>query len=128
LTAASFVLSSTALVACGDDQPAVCGSAEQLQSSFGELEDIDLTETNGLDEFKSQLETIDGDLDQLTNDAKSEFSSQADAVASTFEALEASVQAATADPTADTLAVAKTALSEFSTSVKALISDVESTC
>ena len=91
LTAASFVLSSTALVACGDDQPAVCGSAEQLQSSFDELKDIDLTETNGLDEFKSQLETIDGDLDQLTNDAKSEFSSQVDAVAATFEALGASV-------------------------------------
>jgi hypothetical protein len=31
-----------------------------------------VTETNGLDEFKSQLETIHGDLDQLTNDAKSE--------------------------------------------------------
>jgi hypothetical protein len=128
VTAASLVMSSTALVACGDDEPAVCGSAEQLQSSFDDLKDIDLTETNGLEEFKSELETIDGDLDQLTNDAKSEFSSQVDAVTSSFEALGASVQAATADPTADTLAVAKTAMSEFSTSVQALISDVESTC
>ena len=70
-----------------------------------QLKDIDLTETNGLDEFKSELETIDGDLNQLANDAKSEFSSQVDAVTSSFEALGASVQAATADPTADTLAV-----------------------
>ena len=128
LTAASLVMSSAALVACGDDEPAVCGSAEQLQSSFDDLKDIDLTETNGLDEFKSELETIDGDLNQLANDAKSEFSSQVDAVTSSFEALGASVQAATADPTADTLAVAKTAMSEFSTAVQALISDVESTC
>ena len=128
LTAASLVMSSTALVACGDDEPAVCGSAKQLQSSFDELKGIDLTETNGLDEFKSELETIDGDLNQLTDDAKSEFSSQVAAVTSSFEALGASVQAATADPTADTLAVAKTAMSEFSTSVKALISDVEATC
>ena len=128
LTAATFVMLSASLVACGDDTPAVCGSAEQLQSSVDELKDIDVTETNGLDEFKSQVETIDGDLDQLTNDAKSEFSSQVDAVTTTFVALEASVQAAMADPSADTLAAAVTALSAFSTDVQALISDVESTC
>ena len=128
LTAATFVMLSAALVACGDDTPAVCGSAEQLQSSVAKLKDIDVTETNGLDEFKSQLETIDGDLDQLTNDAKSEFSSQVDAVTTTFEALKASVQTATADPSADTVGAAVTALSAFSTNVKALISDVESTC
>ena len=51
-----------------------------MQSSVDKLKGIDVTETNGLDEFKSQLETIDGDLDQLTNDAKSEFASQVDAV------------------------------------------------
>ena len=128
LTAASFVMSSAALVACGEDTPAVCGSADQLQSSFDELKDIDVTEDNGLDEFKSQLETVDGDLDQLTNDAESEFSSQVEAVATTWEALGASAEAATADPSADTLAAANTALSAFSTEVQALISDVKSTC
>jgi len=128
LTAASFVMSSAALVACGGDTPAVCGSADQLQSSFDELKDIDVTEDNGLDEFKSQLETVDGDLDQLTNDAKSEFSSQVEAVSTTWEALGTSVQAATADPSADTLAAANTALSAFSTATEALISDVKSTC
>lgn len=128
LTAASIVMSAASLVACGDDTPAVCGSADQLQSSFDELKDIDVTEENGLDEFKSQLETVDGDLDQLTNDAKTEFSPQVDAVATTWEALGASVQAATADPSADTLAAADTALSAFTTEVQALISDVKATC
>jgi hypothetical protein len=128
MTAATFVMLSASLVACGEDTPAVCSSAEQLQSSVDKLKDIDVTETNGLDEFKSQLETIGGDLDQLTNDARSEFSSQVDAVTTTYVALETSVQAATADPSADTLAAAATALSAFSTDVQALISDVESTC
>ena len=128
LTAASFVMSSTVLVAYGEDTPAVCGSADQLQSSFEELKDIDVMQDNGLDEFKSQLETVDGDLDQLTNDAKTEFSSQVGAVTTTWEALGTSVQAATADPSADTLAAASTALSAFTTDVQALISDVKSTC
>jgi hypothetical protein len=127
LTAASFVMSSAALVACGEDTPAVCGSAEQLQSSFDDLKDIDVKE-NGIDEFKSQLETVDGDLDQLTNDAKSEFSAQVDAVIATFEALKTSAQAATDDPSADTLAAANTAMSAFTTEVQALIKDAESTC
>jgi len=128
LTAATSVMLSASLVACGDDTPAVCASADQLQSSFDELKDIDVMEDNGLDEFKSQLETVDGDLDQLTNDAKTEFSTQVEAVATTWEALGTSVQAATADPSADTLAAASTALSAFSTEVQALISDVKSTC
>ena len=101
LTAAGFVMSSAALVACGEDTPA---------------------------EFKSQLETVDGDLDQLTNDAKSEFSEQVESVATTWEALGTSVEAATADPSGDTLAAATTALSAFTTEVQALNSDVKSTC
>jgi TolA-binding protein len=128
LAAATVVMLSASLVACGDDTPAVCGSANQLKSSVEEVKDIDVTDTNGIDELKSQLETIDGDLDQLTNDAKSEFSSQVDSVTTTFEALKVSVQAATSDPSADTLAAAATAWSAFSTSVKTLISDVQSTC
>ena len=128
MTAAGFVMSSAALVACGEDTPAVCGSAEQLQSSFDDLKDIDITEANGPEEFKSQVETVDGDLDQLTNDAKAEFSSQVDTVIATFEALKTSAQAATADPSADTLAAATTAMSAFTTEVQALIKDVESTC
>ena len=128
MTAAGFVMSSAALVACGEDTPAVCGSAEQLQSSFDDLKDIDITEVNGPEEFKSQVETVDGDLDQLTNDAKAEFSSQVDTVIATFEALKTSAQAATADPSADTLAAATTAMSAFTTEVQALIKDVESTC
>ena len=128
MTAAGFVMSSAALVACGEDTPAVCGSAEQLQSSFDDLKDIDITEENGPEEFKSQVETVDGDLDQLTNDAKAEFSSQVDTVIATFEALKTSAQAATADPSADTLAAATTAMSAFTTEVQALVKDVESTC
>ena len=128
LTAATVVMLSASLVACGSDTPAVCASADQLKSSVDEVKDIDVTDTNGIDELKSQLETIDGDLDQLTNDAKQEFSSQVDTVATTFEALKASVQAATDDPSAETLAGAATAWSAFSTSVKTLISDVQSTC
>ena len=128
LSAAISVMLSASLVACGDDTPAVCGSADQLQSSVDKLKDIDVTETNGLDEFKSQWETIDGDLDQLTNNARSEFPFQINAVTKTFEALEASLQAASADPSAATLAGAATAFSAFSTDVQALMSDVESTC
>jgi len=128
LSAATVAMLSAALVACGDDTPAVCASADQLKSSVDKVKDIDVTETNGIDELTSQLETIDGDLDQLVNDAKSEFSSQVDTVTTTFEALKFSVQAATADPSAETLAAAATAWSAFSAGVKTLISDVQSTC
>jgi hypothetical protein len=39
LTAATFVMLSASLVAGGEDTPAVCGSAEQFESSFENLKD-----------------------------------------------------------------------------------------
>ena len=120
-------MSSAALVACGEDTPAVCGSAEQLQSSFDDLKDIDITETNGLEEFKSQLETVDGDLDQLTNDAKSEFSSQVDRSSRPSKRWRPAPR-----PPRRSLGRhpgrGHHRMSEFSTEVRALIRDVESTC
>ena len=93
MTAMGFVMSSAALVACGEDTPAVCGSAEQLQSSFDDLKDIDITETpvekddvyllcsDGLSDmvdatdiqltlntFGANLETVARQLVQLSND------------------------------------------------------------
>ena len=127
LAAASIVMSA-ALVACGGDTPAVCESADQVESSLADLKDIDVTEENGLDEFKSELETVDGNLAQFTSDAKSEFAPQVDAVEASFEALKTSVGGSTDDITPDTLAASKTALDAFSTALQTLISDVKATC
>ena len=51
LTAATVVMLSVSLVACGEDTPAVCASADQLKSAIEKVKDIDVTETNGIDQL-----------------------------------------------------------------------------
>ena len=116
-----------ALVSCGGDQPAVCGSANSLETSIQDLKDVDV-KADGLSAVQSQLTTIKGDLADLKKDAESEFSAQIKAVDTSYSALKASAATATSDPSATNLAAVATAVSALVSEVKTLVNDVESTC
>ena len=79
-------------------------------------------------EVERELHAIESDLAQVKADAKSEFSSQIDAVESSYASLRTSVEAAKTEPSPDTLRAAGNALSTFNTDVGSLISDIQSTC
>ncbi len=64
----------------------------------------------------------------MKTDAKSQFSSQIEALDTSYAALETSAKDAKADPSVATLGAIATAWSAFSTGVRSLISDIESTC
>jgi ABC-type oligopeptide transport system substrate-binding subunit len=128
LAAATFVMLCASLAACSEDKPAVCDSVDSLKSSVDDLKDIDVTESGALSELQNGLADIDGELAQVKSDAESKFSSQIDAISTAYDALKTAVQAAVADPSAASLAAAGSAWTGFSTDVKALIDDVQSTC
>jgi hypothetical protein len=122
------MLLGAGLVGCSDDKPAVCSSVDDLQTSVHNLEDIDVTSSSAVSDLEGGLATIESDLATVKTDAKSEFSSQIDAVDTSYTVLRTSVEAAKANPSTDTLAVVGTAASAFDTAVDTLASDVESTC
>ena len=113
---------------CGADDPAVCGSVNDLKSSFDGLKDIDVTSSGALSELQTGLTTLKGDFDQVRTDAKSEFASGIDAVETAYDAVKTAVTAATDDPTAATIGAAATALSSLATEVQALVTDIQATC
>ena len=51
------LLLGASLSACGSDQPAVCGSADTLESSIADLKDVDV-KADGLSALQSQLATV----------------------------------------------------------------------
>ena len=128
LTAAALVLMAAALTSCGSDDPAVCGSANDLKASIEDLPPADITSSDALTELKSGLETVKSDFDTVKADAKTEFSSELGAVDSAYTALTTAVGDAQADPNAATLTAAGSALATFVSDVQALVSAVESTC
>jgi hypothetical protein len=113
---------------CGADDPAVCGSVNDLKSSYDSLKDIDVTSSGALSELQTGLTTLKGDFDQVKSDAKSEFASGIDAVESAYDAVKTAVSAATDDPTAATIGAAATALSSLATAVQGLVTDIQATC
>ena len=116
------------LAACSEDEPAVCGSVDDLQASVDDVQDIDVSDSTALTDLESGLTAIGDDLAAVKADAESEFSEPVDVVQTSFTDLQSSVEAATADPTAATVAAAGDALSTFGTDVQTLIDDVQSTC
>ena len=46
------------LVGCGEDEPAVCGSVDDLKTSVNSLKDIDLTTSGEVEDLESGLATI----------------------------------------------------------------------
>lgn len=116
------------LAGCGEDQPAVCGSIDSLSSSVDSVKAIDVTSSGGISDLKSGLKAVGDDLSDVKADAKSEYSTEIDAVETSYASLRTSVESAVADPSAATLTAARTALSAFGTDVQSLITDVKSTC
>jgi len=124
--AATIVL-IPAVVACSDDPPAVCGSVDDLSSSVDSLSNIDFSSTTPSD-VQSAMTNIKNNLDTVKSDAKSEFATEVEPVESAFTTLQSSFDKASKNPTGGSVAEASTALSDFSTALKTLTNDVESTC
>lgn len=119
---------ATPLAGCSEDQPAVCSSVDSLEASVDDVRGIDVSSSTALSDLESGLTAVGSDLSDVRADAKAEFSTQADAVQSSYDALTASIDAAKASASAATLTAVGTALSTFGTDVETLVTDVQGTC
>ena len=127
LATAALVLGAS-LVGCSEDEPEVCGSVDDLKTSVNSLKDVDLTTSGAVEDLQSGLANIKTDLEEVKTDAKSQFSSQIEAVDTAYGALATSAEDAKADPSVATLSAVASAWSTFRTDVKSLIEDIQATC
>jgi hypothetical protein len=116
------------LAACSEDEPAVCGSVDDLRASVDDVREVDVTGSDDLTDLQSALTAVESDFAEVKTDARSEFNAPVDAVETSLTALKTSVEQAQSAPAADTLAAAASDLSAFGSEVQTLIDDVQSTC
>ena len=129
LTLVSLLLGAS-LVACGGkDKPAVCGSVDTLKSSITDLKNIDITSSGAVSSLQSQLTTVKSDFDQVKTDAKSQFSTQIDAVDGAYTTLVSTANTAKSSPSAANLAaLAAAAVRRCSRTSRRSSRDVQKTC
>ncbi len=128
LTLVSLLLGAS-LVACGgNDKPAVCGSVDTLKSSITDLKKIDITSSGAVSSLQTQLTTVKKNFDTVKSDAKSQFSTQIDAVDGAYTTLVSSANTAKSSPSAANLATLAAAASAMLADLQTLVSDVQATC
>src|SRR6476660_2986230 len=92
LPAAALLVGAT-LAGCGDDQPAVCTSIDELQSSIKGLADLELTGTTNVAGLEDQIDLVKQDYQQLKDDAKAEYDDQIGGIDSDLQTLATNAKA-----------------------------------
>lgn len=125
----TVALTGALLTSCGSsEQSAVCDDVDALRTSLTSLQAFNITDTNVLADLRVVLDQIRTEVDQLAADASEEYSTEIDAVKASTDDLEASAEAAVADPTQAAIRTLADDVTTFSTSFKDLRAAVGDAC
>jgi hypothetical protein len=122
------LLVGAAAAGCSDDQPAVCTSIDEFESSIKGLAELELTGTTNVGGLEDQMALIAQDYNQLKDDASEEYDDQVGAINADLEELKTNAAAFEDSPSETTVAALKTSRDAVVTGVDALADDVKSTC
>lgn len=125
----TVALTGALLVSCGgEEQSAVCNDVDALRTSLTSLQAFNIYDTNVLSDLRVVLDQIRTEVDQLAADASDEYATEIDAVKASTDDLEASAEAAVADPTQAALKTLADDVRTFTTSFQDLRAAVGDAC
>ena len=121
----AMLVALTGPTGCSSDQPDLCVSVDALESSVDNLKNVQLGE-NGLAEVETYLTQIGEDIEDVTDAAKEQYSSEVDAVTDAVDDIDEVLRIAKDQPSAATLrplAEAVTALASGLTALQQAVAD-----
>jgi hypothetical protein len=107
--------------------PAVCSSTDSLQASMADLRDVQVVE-NGTAAAEDAVASVRTALDDVVQDAGSQYASQVDGLQASFESLQAAVGSAVATPSTATLSAVTASVTALANDVTGFADDIASTC
>ena len=123
----AMLVALTGLAGCSSDEPDLCTSMDSLESSVGNLKDVQLGE-NGLAEVETYLSQIRDDITDVTAAAKEQYSSEVDAVTDAVDDIDEVLRIAEDKPSAATLGPLKEAVTALNSGLTALQQAVSDSC
>jgi hypothetical protein len=105
----------------------VCGSADALRTSVGDLEDVQIAQ-DGTAALQQAFSKVGDDVDRLVNDAHDQYSGQVADVQSAMGELGTALDSLGSAPTAATLGAAGAAARTLVQDAGALVDAVSSSC
>jgi hypothetical protein len=111
----------------GSDGTDLCGSADALRSSIGDLQDVQVVQ-DGTEALQQAFSKVGDDVDRLVDDAGKQYSGQVDKVKSSVGEVRTAIDSLGASPTTATLTAAGTAVRTLVQDAGVLLDDVSSSC
>jgi hypothetical protein len=109
------------------DPPAVCSSTDALQASMSDLKDVQVVQ-NGTAALEDAVASVRSALQDVADDATSQYATQVDDLQASFDALQAAAGSALATPSAATLNAVSASVTAFANEVTGFADDIASTC
>jgi hypothetical protein len=129
-TAMAVLLVGAACAGCSSDDagaPAVCSSADALRVSVADLGDVQVTE-NGMASLQDAVASVESDLQQVVDDASSQYGTQVDELKTGFDQVQAAASTALATPSATTVTAVVSSIRSLGTDTASFADQVASTC
>jgi hypothetical protein len=107
--------------------PAVCSSTDALQAAMSDLRDVQVVE-DGTAALEDAVTSVRSALQDVVDDATSQYGTQVEGLQASFDALQAAAGAALDMPSAATLNAVTASVTALETDVSSFADDVASTC
>jgi hypothetical protein len=124
--ACAVVVAAIAAAGCGSSKPAYCSARTDLENAVKGLTSLNLS--SGVSGLQSQLKKIESAVTKVVSQAKSDFSSQTQAIKSSVDSLTAAVKGLPSNPSTGQVAAVAADASKVVSSVKSFTDATSSKC
>jgi hypothetical protein len=124
--ASALIVGAIATAGCGSSKPAYCSTRTDLQNAVKGLTSLNFS--SGVSGLESQISKIESAATTLVGQAKSDFSSQTQAVESSVDSLTNAVKGLPSNPSAGQIATVAADASKVVSSVKSFTDATKSKC
>jgi hypothetical protein len=100
---------------------------DALQASVSDLGNVDVS-AQGLATLQDDLAAVGTDVQQVVDDAKAQYATNADQLDADYAAVRSAAKSAQAAPTAATLGAVRSSISTLTDDVRVFADDIAATC
>lgn len=126
LIACAIVIVAIAAAGCGSSKPAYCSARTDLKKAVNGLTSLNVS--SGVSGLESQLKKIENAATKVVSQAKSDFSSQTQAIKASVDSLAGAVKGLPSNPSAGQIAAVAADASKVVSSVKSFTDATSSKC
>ena len=112
----------------GSDKPKYCSDRSSLEQSVKDLGNVNVLQSGGVNQLKSQLGKVESDANAVVSSAKGDFPSETSAIQSSVSSLKSSLAGLPSSPSAQQVVAVGVGAKSVVTSTQTFVDASKSKC